>query len=376
MSHSDMHIYVDLDIVNTSQNNNQPPPILRFEETRNAPFLSGDSAEYFVSIIRFSVQTGNEIPVFIPRIEIGKDQMDINKTIYRVTVEHDGNQKTVPLIWETWDFSAEPPKPPVVKQDIMTRYYYMSNFAQFVPMINKALNDAWQVTGSTKNNAPFMDFDPDSCKFNFNADVDYITNGTNIYFNSSLYELFCSFPAKFMGYSGDSNYRLVFLNNNDINTRPIYKPSESGKCQVVDYNAVQLFQEIASVSIWSPVRSIVFTSSLLPIKATNTSAPKVFNDSSDNSGSLGLISAGAPNLSSVITDFEVGITATNQYRPDILFRVESEYRLIDLYSMNNLNRIDISVWWKSAWGDLIPLHLNPGCSASLKLLFRRKSFES
>ena len=58
MSHSDTHIYVDLDIVNTSQNNNQPPPILRFEETRNAPFLPGDSAEYFVSIIRFSVQTG------------------------------------------------------------------------------------------------------------------------------------------------------------------------------------------------------------------------------------------------------------------------------------------------------------------------------
>ena len=168
MSHSDMHIYVDLDTVNTSQNNNQPPPILRFEETRNAPFLSGDSAEYFVSIIRFSLRTGNEIPVFIPRIETGKDQMDINKTIYRVTVEHGGKQRTVPLIWETWDFSAEPPKPPVVKQDIMTRYYYMSNFAQFVPMINKALNDAWQVTGSTKNNAPF---DPNSCKFNFNADV-------------------------------------------------------------------------------------------------------------------------------------------------------------------------------------------------------------
>jgi hypothetical protein len=376
MSHSDTHIYVDLDIVNTSQNNNQPPPILRFEETRNAPFLPGDSAEYFVSIIRFSVQTGNEIPVFIPRIETGSDQMDINKTIYKVSVECNGMVSTAPLIWEPWDLSAEVPKPPVVKQDIMTRYYYMSNFAQFVPMMNKALESAWGITKSTANNAPFIDFDPDSCKFNINADVDFMTTGTKIYFNTSLYELFCSFPAKFKGYAGDCNYELAFLNNHDLNTKPILRQSESGKCQVLKYHAVQIFQEIATVSIWSPVRSIVFTSSLLPIKATNTSAPKVFNDSSDNSGSLGLISSGAPNLSSVITDFEVGITATNQYRPDILFRVESEYRLIDLYSMNNLNRIDISVWWKSSFGDLIPVHINPGCSASLKLMFRRKSFET
>jgi hypothetical protein len=68
MSHlSDTHIYLDLDIVNNGQNNNSPPPLLRFEETRNSPFLPGDSSEYFCSILRFSVQTGNEIPVFIPR---------------------------------------------------------------------------------------------------------------------------------------------------------------------------------------------------------------------------------------------------------------------------------------------------------------------
>jgi hypothetical protein len=90
-------------------------------KTRNAPFLPGDSAEYFVSIIRFSVQTGNEIPVFIPRIETGSDQMDINKTIYKVSVEHNGMITAAPLIWEPWDLDAEVPKPPVVKQDIMTR---------------------------------------------------------------------------------------------------------------------------------------------------------------------------------------------------------------------------------------------------------------
>ena len=163
------------------------------------------------------------------------------------------------------------------------------------------------ITESTANNAPFIDFDPDSCKFNINADVDFMTTGTKIYFNTSLYELFCSCPTKFTSYAGDCNYQLVFTNNHDINTKPIYRQSESGKCQVLKYHAVQMFQEIATVSIWSPVRSVVFTSSLLPIKATNTSAPKVFNDSSDNSGSLGLISSGAPNLSSVKKDIDLYI---------------------------------------------------------------------
>ena len=143
--------------MNNNQNNNEPPPVLRFEETRNSPCLPGDSAAYYLSILRFSVQAGDEIPVFIPRIEVGQTQMDINKTIYRVTVEHEGTSKTVPLIWEPSNLSAELPQPPVLKQNIMTRYYHMTNFGQFVPMMNKALKEAWAVTGSTKNNSPFID---------------------------------------------------------------------------------------------------------------------------------------------------------------------------------------------------------------------------
>ena len=124
MSHlSDAHIYLDLDVVINCQNNDSPPPLLRFEETRNSPFLPGDSSEYFCSILRFGVQTGNEIPVFISRIEIGPSQMDVNKTVYSVTVEHGGNSHTAPLIWQPSDFSIQPPTPPALKQDISNLYY-------------------------------------------------------------------------------------------------------------------------------------------------------------------------------------------------------------------------------------------------------------
>ena len=79
-----IHTYLDLDVVNNNLNSSTNAPQLRFEENRNTPFLEGDSSEYFCSIVRFSIQTGNSLPIFIPRVETG--QTDINKTVYKATL--------------------------------------------------------------------------------------------------------------------------------------------------------------------------------------------------------------------------------------------------------------------------------------------------
>ena len=63
-----IHTYLDLDVVNNNMTSNTNAPQLRFEENRNTPFLEGDSSEYFCSIVRFSIQTGNSLPIFIPRV--------------------------------------------------------------------------------------------------------------------------------------------------------------------------------------------------------------------------------------------------------------------------------------------------------------------
>ena len=85
---------------------------------------------------------------------------------------------------------------------------------------------------------------------------------------------------------------------------PIFKPSTSGKCQVIDFHVIQMFQEIITIGLWSPVVSIVFTSSLLPIKSTNTSPPRVFTDTTV--GNI-LTSSGQQNLANLITYSEVAI---------------------------------------------------------------------
>ena len=83
------HVYVDLDVVNNDMTSDVSAPTLRFQETRNAPYIEGDSADYLCSITRFSIQTGSSHPVFIPRIELG--QTDVDKTVYAITLKITGS---------------------------------------------------------------------------------------------------------------------------------------------------------------------------------------------------------------------------------------------------------------------------------------------
>mgnify|MGYP007128963429 CR=1 FL=1 len=64
--HDPHHVYLDLDVINNDYTRVGSSSHLRFEEIRNTPFLDGDSSDYFCSIVRFTVQTTNSLPLFIP----------------------------------------------------------------------------------------------------------------------------------------------------------------------------------------------------------------------------------------------------------------------------------------------------------------------
>ena len=64
------------------------PHTLRFQETRNAPYIEVDSADSLCPITRFSIQTGGSLLVFIPRIEFG--QANVDKTVYAITLKITG----------------------------------------------------------------------------------------------------------------------------------------------------------------------------------------------------------------------------------------------------------------------------------------------
>jgi hypothetical protein len=51
-----------------------------------------------------------------------------------------------------------------------------------------------------------------------------------------------------------------------------------------------------------------------------------------------------------------------------------EYRWIDLTQGVNLNKLDLQAFWKDKFGNAYPIYLPVGCSANIKLLFRRRDY--
>ena len=236
--------------------------------------------------------------------------------------------------------------------------------------------------GVTRYNPPYMEWDHTSCTATLYADAYYFDlsvrnpiTGTpgrsrkfEIYFNTRLYQLFSTLNATYVGASYDGvtglDYRLDIFGDisntiktplNDHLDKPIYN--------------IALSQETSTIAVWSPVESIVFTSSSLPIHPALSSAPKVIS-----TGQFSITGSGVPNLANVLTDFQIAVSPTNQYRPEISYAPQGEYRLIDMYSNRNLSRVDLQVYWRDKQGFLHPILLYPGCSASVKLLFRHKGF--
>jgi hypothetical protein len=121
--------------------------------------------------------------------------------------------------------------------------------------------------------------------------------------------------------------------------------------------------------LWNPVRQLLFTTALMPITNELVATPAVFNSN------LALDNDDANNnFSPIITDLEVPLTRGDETKPTVNYSPQAEYRLIDLQSNSPINSIEISIFWKDVYGGIHQFLLEPGCSASLKILFRKKIY--
>ena len=368
------HVYLDLDVLNNDFSSGAKPHRLEFQETRNSPFLDGDSSNYFCSIVRFSIQTGSSLPVFIPRI--ADPTVDIDETIYKVTLNYGTRVSTVAVKYNPGSTTYRLlKKGGNVNTALGSDYYHVKNYQDFIEMVNLALSTAFtnlsvQLPANTfaATTAPYLEFDPSTNKCILNSEINFFkqdqSTPVEIYFNSRLYELFVGFRSDFISYDGDKNHKLIVIDTRGINYKLIKLANGT------TYTFIQMYQEISSVPLWNPVASIVFCSSMLPVVPTQTSKPNIISNNSNNFTSGGDNS----NLANMLSDFEIAIDAVNQYRPFILYAPSAEYRLIDLYSGTDLNRLNIQVFWKDHFGNLNPLYIPPGASAHMKLMFRRKDF--
>ena len=379
MSLNPYHVYLDLDVVNNDYTSIVAPQ-LRFDETRNNPFLDGDAFDYFCCILRFTIQTGNSLPVFIPRVQVGQGDRDL--TIYKITITKTFENQVVSgsafLRYWPEDETASLAEPPASVQDTRGSYYHVYNYQHFIRILNEAFDAAvadmrTKVVSNllydwTNTAVPYLEWNNTTCTASL-----YSEDTTVIYFNSRLYELFVGLPARYIAEQGEENYRLRTtlvegLNTTKVKSAKVYTETATAN---IDTTFVITDQEISSIAMWNPIASIVFSSGSLPVLPTHTSNPKDIGTRSNN-----LVGGGNnSNLTTILSDFSIPVSPANQYRPIIDYTPSSEYRLLDMNSSMNLNRIDIVVYWKDHYGALHPLRLRPGCSAHVKILFRRKDFD-
>jgi len=435
MSATPCHLYYDLEVANQSLSDTSAPPSeLSFTEVRASAVLANPN-EYFMSIVRFSVDTAGSLPVFLPQIDLAQPAgaADFpNVTIYSLSFNYTdasvpalvapGITATRNIIYKPHSTQAgiqsrpefKPPVAPLTIDKATTNYYWVQSFYWWVNMVNETLANAWAdlitavnaaapgtfplppgpPTPSTYLNPPYMTWDSETNKatlwlpealFNQGYDWDPATTANpakcTLSFNAPLHILFSSFEYVFNSYNPPQAFIIRCYDRRNVGysaasnlqaTAPLYKPPNAALLSPNwDGGGLAMEQLYSTGPTMCPVTSLLFTTSLLPVLPSLIGLPRIFIGASTASQQQS-----NNNIQNQITDLEVPLTRGDEYLPNVLYSPVAEYRLLDLQSNAPLQAIQISVFWKDIFGQTHPFYLQNGCGATLKVMFRKKAYNN
>lgn len=413
------HIYYDLEVCNESlADTGVPPSRLSFTQVRSSTVLDNPN-DYFMSIVRFSLDTAGALPVFIPQIDLeqplGGDFP--NKTVYEVTVGYQdvaspnatisaGVFVTQPIIFiphiapqssNLVDFQP-PTATPITLRQATSNYYWVQNINQWIMMINNAIATAWASVVATVNgavagtivapntNPPYLAWNDATNICTYYAPLALADQGQfynpfttpvsparqNIWFNAPLHILFSSFEYAFERYAPPKSFllRVYSRANIGLSSQTNIIATATAPAVYPYWNALAMSQSFSTGPTMTPITSIIFTTSLLPVLPSLLGVPQLF------SGNLGVVSQDNNNIINSVTDLEVNLTRGDEYLPNVIYEPTAEYRMLDLQSNAPLTSIQISVVWKDIFGQVHDFYLQNGCGATLKVMFRKKAYNN
>jgi hypothetical protein len=416
------HIYYDLEIANQSlADTGVPPNRLAFTQVRSSPVLDNPN-DYFMSIVRFSLDTAGGLPIFIPQIDLEQLPADPNfpnGTVYEVTLGYQditsGNATLLAGVFSTRNVvyiphssastagiaggAFAPPTTPLTVRNTTSNYYWVQNINQWIMMINDALDKAWADVVSIVNTAvagtivapnlepPYLSWDDETNKAVMWAPLALADQGRywnpfttaispakqNIWFNSPLHILFSSFEYAFQGYAPPQSFLLRIYDRGNIGLSGTTNVFPAGTAPSVypPWIALAMTQSFSTGPTMTPITSIIFTTSLLPVLPSLLGVPQLFSGSNS-----GLGNQDNNNIINTVTDLEVNLTRGDEYLPNVIYEPTAEYRLLDLQSNAPLTSIQISVVWKDIFGQLHDFYLQNGCGATMKVMFRKKAYNN
>jgi hypothetical protein len=322
-----------------------------------------------------------------------------------------------------------PRDPTISGQDLTSRYYWVYTYAHWVDLTNQALQTAHAQTFADFQTAwtaaatgdafpyadlaaweadvgvaPYMTYDEDTGLFSIFASTRSFGERTSafvppggapsattapvrrLFFDSNMFGIYGNFDNTFYGGPAAGAQgpfaplptpvgyvnEILFENKHWTNIQdlvtgaPAYVPASQQ-----DYYWIATQDYESTSSLWSPISSIVFTSTLLPIRNEATGQPIVFGN-----GNLGYSSSAIQNaFQPIVTDIALDLAndGADAYRKMIYYAPQAEYRMASLApSRQPVNAIDIQVFWKNRLtGDLVPLTMFNLSSVHVKVMFRR-----
>lgn len=206
------------------------------------------------------------------------------------------------------------------------------------------------------------------------------TGQLKVWFNTALFNLFSSFQAIKIPFSFDTqatdegkHFRYQWwniYNSREQTVDTFIPPNLLNRTPVIEqYLAIN--QSYSVVPLWNPVKSIVFTTALLPILPEMVSAPQSIGSTTSFSNN-----GNNADVQNILTDFEVELVSGEETRPVVYYVPTAEYRMVDLQSNQPLNAIQLSVNWRNKFGQLVPLNLGTDGNAQIKIMFRRRDWQS
>ena len=349
------NIYVNVEISNNSDVRGKKAV---YEQTRLNPIVDNPS-NYYLSLIRWKIPSYS-FP--ISTFPIQKNQPNPNLSEYSITFETSTN------IYQYFLFYLPRTATTLDDTDEPLKYYFIYEYQHMVDMVNQAFIMCHDnVTGKPAGSQPpFMIYNEVTKLFSVVAQLsqygvnlqptplppsqpinqpDYDAD-IKVYFNYKLFSRFSALPFRTIPIANATQGRDVQLLFSDYGNNT-YSPTE-----------IIITQNYPSISLWNPVKSILFITNVIPVRGELTT----------NSGNA---------TRKIITDFQPTADSSNDVRSTLQYFNQGVYRLSDLTGSKAIYDINLEVKWLDIDGNEFYVEVTQFQQLTAKLLFvKRNLFKS
>lgn len=347
---------------------------LTFDQQMNLNFISNPQ-EWEMSIIKFSLP--NTLPYFLLGVNnlVGGGYTDTTRSFSIIKTDAFGviTNHTASCVFYPTTFLA---------QDITTTphrgayLYEQNNIYEIIKAFNVAINAAWVSAGLVSGDSPTFTFSPTTGLFSLNLNATAagilsntvppptITNNTyQLYASWTMFDIFQSFDT--YGYGGIP-YSVAGGLAGNYNT--LFRFPTMVGAQVIT-------QEYPTTSFLSKIRSILVTTSTLPV------LNEEFPDFKVNQTSTGIsFITSSTSSKTIVSDFSLGSDPALIQKQGLLnYLPTAEYRMIDLVGAAPIKNINIQfniLSSESTNTAIYPMKLFPNQTAQVKILFRKRAMKT